>query len=192
MNIFIFEENKISYCFHSGCFVSVHMVVLLLTVVTKWQAGYYTVIIFSTGKSPKTKKWDHMQKLEGSVRFEDILEGWGPRAKRGQRVSKLGMACCRYLFIGLLCILLGVCSRFIGWCTFLCTIYLWTVDLFLQVDVYYEGRVLHSQKLFDRCCKGKPLTFHLGQGEVIKGWEVGVVGMKVGGKRRLIVPSHMA
>jgi FK506-binding nuclear protein len=39
---------------------------------------------------------------------------------------------------------------------------------------------------------GKPFKFRLGAGEVIKGWDVGVENMKVGGKRQLVIPPHMA
>lgn len=40
--------------------------------------------------------------------------------------------------------------------------------------------------------KGKPFAFKVGKGEVIKGWDVGVVGMSVGGERRLTIPAHLA
>ena len=46
--------------------------------------------------------------------------------------------------------------------------------------------------VFDSCLKGKPFKFRLGAGEVIKGWDVGIEGMKVGGKRRLSIPPQMA
>ena len=40
--------------------------------------------------------------------------------------------------------------------------------------------------------KGKPFSFKLGKGEVIKGWDIGVAGMAVGGERRITIPSHLA
>jgi len=61
-----------------------------------------------------------------------------------------------------------------------------------KVAVYYEGRLQKNNKKFDQSKKGPGFKFHLGAGEVIKGWDVGVVGMKIGGKRRLTVPAHMA
>ena len=39
---------------------------------------------------------------------------------------------------------------------------------------------------------GKPFTFKLGAGEVIKGWDIGVAGMSAGSERRLTVPAHLA
>lgn len=40
--------------------------------------------------------------------------------------------------------------------------------------------------------KGKPFSFKIGKGEVIKGWEVGILGMAIGGERRLTVPANAA
>lgn len=60
-----------------------------------------------------------------------------------------------------------------------------------SVGMYYAGRLKSNNKQFDACLSGKPFRFKLGKGEVIKGWEVGVSGMKVGGKRRLTVPPSM-
>lgn len=60
------------------------------------------------------------------------------------------------------------------------------------VQVYYEGRFKNNNKLFDSTNKGPGFKFRLGRQEVIKGWDVGVVGMKVGGKRRITCPPNMA
>ncbi|XP_036673307.3 39 kDa FK506-binding nuclear protein [Drosophila suzukii] len=60
-----------------------------------------------------------------------------------------------------------------------------------RVSVYYTGRLQSNNKTFDSLLKGKPFKFALGGGEVIKGWDVGVAGMKVGGKRRITCPPHM-
>ncbi|XP_016952839.1 39 kDa FK506-binding nuclear protein [Drosophila biarmipes] len=60
-----------------------------------------------------------------------------------------------------------------------------------RVSVYYTGRLQSNNKTFDSLLKGKPFKFSLGNGEVIKGWDVGVAGMKVGGKRRITCPPHM-
>lgn len=61
-----------------------------------------------------------------------------------------------------------------------------------KVLVYYEGRLKTNNKIFDSTKKGNGFKFKLGGGEVIKGWDVGVAGMKVGGKRRITCPPHMA
>ncbi|KAH8407915.1 hypothetical protein KR222_000796, partial [Zaprionus bogoriensis] len=61
-----------------------------------------------------------------------------------------------------------------------------------RVSVYYIGRLKSNNKTFDSMQKGNGFKFALGAGEVIKGWDVGVVGMKVGGKRRITCPPHMA
>jgi len=67
------------------------------------------------------------------------------------------------------------------------------------VSVHYTGwfhkPLLVSQRgrSFDSSReRGKPLEFELGKGRVIKGWDQGVEGMRVGGKRTLIIPSHLA
>lgn len=61
-----------------------------------------------------------------------------------------------------------------------------------KVAVYYEGRLKKNNKVFDSTNKGPGFKFALGRGEVIKGWDLGVSGMKVGGKRRLTVPHQLA
>lgn len=63
--------------------------------------------------------------------------------------------------------------------------------MFLQVSVYYVGRLKSNNKQFDSSQSGQGFKFRLGRGEVIKGWDVGVQGMKVGGKRRLTIPAKM-
>jgi len=60
------------------------------------------------------------------------------------------------------------------------------------VHVQYTGTLLSGKK-FDSSYDhgGEPFKFTLGKGELIKGWDDGVVGMKVGGKRRLRIPSEL-
>jgi FKBP-type peptidyl-prolyl cis-trans isomerase FkpA len=67
-----------------------------------------------------------------------------------------------------------------------------------NVSVHYTGWLYdaaapaHKGKKFDSSRdRGQPFEFSLGQGQVIKGWDVGVAGMKVGGQRTLIIPSEM-
>ncbi|RDW93767.1 FKBP-type peptidyl-prolyl cis-trans isomerase [Aspergillus mulundensis] len=60
-----------------------------------------------------------------------------------------------------------------------------------NVAMRYIGK-LESGKVFDSNKKGKPFTFKLGRGEVIKGWDIGVAGMAVGGERRITIPAHLA
>ncbi|PWW73365.1 hypothetical protein C7212DRAFT_355219 [Tuber magnatum] len=55
----------------------------------------------------------------------------------------------------------------------------------------YIGK-LENGKVFGSNTKGKPFTFQLGKGEVIKGWDVGLEGMRVGGERRLNIPAALA
>ena len=60
-----------------------------------------------------------------------------------------------------------------------------------RVEMRYIGK-LENGKQFDANKKGKPFAFKLGAGEVIKGWDIGVTGMTVGGERRITVPAHLA
>jgi peptidylprolyl isomerase len=61
------------------------------------------------------------------------------------------------------------------------------------VTVNYVGVLYHGGKVFDASWKRKePFSFALGKGQVIPGWDQGVAGMKVGGRRELIIPSALA
>lgn len=60
-----------------------------------------------------------------------------------------------------------------------------------KLTVHYIGK-LEDGKVFDNTYeKGRPFSFVLGKGKVIKGWEIGIEGMREGGKRRLIIPPHL-
>lgn len=61
-----------------------------------------------------------------------------------------------------------------------------------KIQVYYEGRLKNNNKVFDATKSGPGFKMTLGRGEVIKGWDIGLVGMKVGGKRRLICPPNLS
>jgi peptidylprolyl isomerase len=62
-----------------------------------------------------------------------------------------------------------------------------------SVTVNYVGALYSNGKVFDASWKRKePFTFTLGQGQVIPGWDKGVAGMRVGGRRELIIPSELA
>lgn len=61
-----------------------------------------------------------------------------------------------------------------------------------QVTVHYTGYLTDGKKFDSSVDRGQPFPFTLGTGQVIKGWDEGVAGMKVGGKRRLIIPSQLA
>ena len=60
-----------------------------------------------------------------------------------------------------------------------------------HVKVHYTGW-LTSGKKFDSSVGGKPFEFRIGNGDVIKGWEEGVSGMKIGAKRQLKIPPDLA
>ena len=60
-----------------------------------------------------------------------------------------------------------------------------------SVRVHYTGWLTNGKK-FDSSVGGNPFQFTLGAGQVIKGWDEGVAGMKVGGKRQLRIPPDLA
>ncbi len=60
-----------------------------------------------------------------------------------------------------------------------------------SVSVHYTGWLKSGQKFDSSHDRGQPLVFLLGRGRVIKGWDEGVASMKVGGKRKLIIPAHL-
>jgi len=57
--------------------------------------------------------------------------------------------------------------------------------------VHYTGWLKNGNKFDSSVDRGQPFSFALGAGRVIKGWDEGVKGMKVGGKRKLIIPSKL-
>ena len=61
------------------------------------------------------------------------------------------------------------------------------------VTVHYTGWLVEGGQKFDSSHdRQRPFQFQLGTGDVIKGWDLGVVGMKVGGRRRLTIPQQLA
>lgn len=60
------------------------------------------------------------------------------------------------------------------------------------VSVHYTGVLSTGEKFDSSLDRGQPFQFVLGAGQVIKGWEQGVVGMRVGGQRKLTIPPDLA
>jgi len=60
-----------------------------------------------------------------------------------------------------------------------------------QVSVHYTGWLTDGTKFDSSKDRGQPFTFQLGAGQVIKGWDQGVAGMKVGGVRKLTIPASL-
>ncbi|MGC4097674.1 MAG: FKBP-type peptidyl-prolyl cis-trans isomerase [Nitrospira sp.] len=59
------------------------------------------------------------------------------------------------------------------------------------VNVHYTGWLENGKQFDSSVDRGQPFSFPLGAGRVIKGWDEGVQGMKVGGKRKLTIPSDL-
>ena len=67
-----------------------------------------------------------------------------------------------------------------------------TAALGNDVVVHYVGRVAGGNQFDSSIARRDPLDFSLGAGDVIRGWDEGIQGMKVGGKRRLTIPPALA
>lgn len=61
-----------------------------------------------------------------------------------------------------------------------------------NVEVHYAGNAWSTRQQFDASWdRGETFTFRLGAGQVIGGWDQGVVGMKIGGRRRIVIPPDL-
>jgi FKBP-type peptidyl-prolyl cis-trans isomerase len=62
----------------------------------------------------------------------------------------------------------------------------------MNLDVHYTGWLPNGTKFDSSRDRNEPITFRLGGGQVIRGWDEGLQGMRVGGQRRLIIPASLA
>jgi FKBP-type peptidyl-prolyl cis-trans isomerase len=60
-----------------------------------------------------------------------------------------------------------------------------------SVSVHYTGWLKDGTEFDSSVGRGQPFVFHLGQGDVIAGWDEGVAGMRVGGQRKLVIPPEL-
>eukprot|EP00483_Globobulimina_turgida_P007582 UN07597 len=60
-----------------------------------------------------------------------------------------------------------------------------------NLNVFYVGQT-DDKKVFDKAISGKGFAFNFGKGDVIKGWDMGLKGMRIGGKRKLVIPPKLA
>lgn len=60
-----------------------------------------------------------------------------------------------------------------------------------QISVHYTGTLEDGSKFDSSLDRGQPFEIALGAGQVIKGWDLGIVGMKVGGQRKLTIPPEL-
>ncbi|MEW6026110.1 MAG: FKBP-type peptidyl-prolyl cis-trans isomerase [Planctomycetota bacterium] len=61
----------------------------------------------------------------------------------------------------------------------------------MMVQVHYTGWLTNGTKFDSSVDRGQPFQFNLGRGQVIRGWDEGVAGMKIGGKRKLTIPPEL-
>lgn len=60
------------------------------------------------------------------------------------------------------------------------------------ISIHYKGMLTNGTKFDSSYDRGTPFKTRIGVGQVIEGWDMGVLGMKVGGKRKLTIPSELA